>query len=91
MQNLQRALSAHTQFLQQEIYLESITDNTDVDRFFYDLPTSHTRRNPYIFPSPEKNPLKIVNLVDAIEGVPASFLKSTYIEGSEWKLQDVHS
>lgn len=82
-QSLQRGLSSHVQFLQQMIYIDSLTDDHDANRYFYDLPTTHARRNPYIFPSPETNPLKIVNLVDAAKSVQGSILRSTFIEGGE--------
>lgn len=68
------------------IYRDLLTDDVDVNRYFFDLPTTHARRNPHIFPSPETNPLKIVNLVDAAKGVHASMVKSTFIEGGTWIL-----
>ncbi|BGP24642.1 killer toxin resistant protein [Rhodotorula toruloides] len=81
-QNLQRTLSLHTQYLAQEVYLRSLTDDIDASSFFADLPTTYKRRNPYIFPSPETNPLKIVNLVDALDGVHRGWVHSFYIEGT---------
>lgn len=84
--SLQTGLSAHVQYLQQMIYQDLLTNEVDVNRFFFDLPTTHARRNPHIFPSPETNPLKIVNLVDAVKGVHASMHKSTFIEGGGLRL-----
>ncbi|BGP08072.1 killer toxin resistant protein [Rhodotorula toruloides] len=81
-QNLQRTLGLHTQYLAQEVYLRSLTDDMDASSFFADLPTTYKRRNPYIFPSPETNPLKIVNLVEALDGVHRGWLHSFYIEGT---------
>jgi UDP-glucose:glycoprotein glucosyltransferase len=81
--SLQTALSGHVQYLQQMIYRDLLKDDADVNRYFFDLPTTHARRNPHVFPSPDTNPLKIVNLVDAAKGVHASMFKSTYIEGGE--------
>ncbi|GAA5860419.1 hypothetical protein JCM1840_000253 [Sporobolomyces johnsonii] len=80
-QNLQRTLGLHTQFLQQEVYVGALTNDMDAKSFFADLPTTHRRRNPYIFPSAETNPLRIVNLVDAFKGVDPAVVKSFYIEG----------
>jgi UDP-glucose:glycoprotein glucosyltransferase len=79
---LQRTLGLHTQYLAQEVYLRSLTDDMDASSFFADLPTTYKRRNPFIFPSPETNPLKIVNLVDALDGVHRGWVHSFYIEGS---------
>lgn len=78
---MQRALGIHTQYLQQEIYLHSLADDMDAKAFFADLPTTHKRRNPYIFPSPESNPLKIVNLAEAYKGLPRGYTTSFYVEG----------
>lgn len=63
------------------IYLDKLTDSQDVNRYFFDLPTTHARRNPYIFPSAETNPLKIVNLVDAGKLVSTAFVERLFIEG----------
>ncbi|BGP32069.1 killer toxin resistant protein [Rhodotorula toruloides] len=81
-QNLQRTLGLHTQYLVQEVYLRSLTDDMDASSFFADLPATYKRRNPYIFPSPETNPLKIVNLVEALDGVHRGWIHSFYIEGT---------
>ncbi|KAK4048009.1 killer toxin resistant protein [Microbotryomycetes sp. JL201] len=64
MQNLQRALSSHIQFLQQAVYVGQLDDLQDANRFFYDQSTTHKRRNPFIFPS-EQQPLRIINLAEA--------------------------
>ncbi|GAA5951905.1 hypothetical protein JCM21900_004180 [Sporobolomyces salmonicolor] len=80
-QNLQRTLGLHTQFLQQEVYVGALTNDMDAKSFFADLPTTHKRRNPYIFPSAETNPLRIVNLVDAFKGVDPAVMESFYVEG----------
>ncbi|KAK4698563.1 UDP-glucose:glycoprotein glucosyltransferase, partial [Phenoliferia sp. Uapishka_3] len=80
-QNLQKTLSLHTQFLQQEVYLDSLNEKSDVNNYFYDLEICFSRRNAYIFPVPEKNPLKIVNLVNAtreLEGLEE--FHNSYIE-----------
>ncbi|GJN89390.1 hypothetical protein Rhopal_002370-T1 [Rhodotorula paludigena] len=87
-QNLQRALGIHTQYLQQEIYLHSLTDDMDAKAFFADLPTTHKRRNPYIFPSPESNPLKVVNLAEAYKGLPRGYTTSFYVEGESGKINE---
>ncbi|KAG0659060.1 hypothetical protein C6P46_005356 [Rhodotorula mucilaginosa] len=78
-QNLQRTLGLHTQFLSQEVYMRSLTDDTDASTYFADLPQTHKRRNPFIFPSDESNPLKIVNLVEALKGVTPSWLEHGFI------------
>lgn len=82
-QNLQRTLGSHVQFLQQMIYLEKLKSSQDVNRYFFDLPTTHSRRNPYTFPSPETNPLKIINLVDAGKLVSDVVMQRLFIEGGE--------
>ncbi|KWU41782.1 hypothetical protein RHOSPDRAFT_22376 [Rhodotorula sp. JG-1b] len=71
-QNLQRTLGLHTQFLSQEVYMRSLTDDADASTYFADLPQTHKRRNPFIFPSDESNPLKIVNLPDKATHLAAS-------------------
>ncbi|KAM0749302.1 hypothetical protein T439DRAFT_327029 [Meredithblackwellia eburnea MCA 4105] len=85
-QNLQRSLGLHTQFLQQEVYLGNLEDSMDVNYYFYTLPTTYGRRNPYIFPVQETNPLRIVNLVDATgQGEMAVFhqFHTSYIEAAD--------
>ena len=69
----------HTQFLSQEVYMRSLTDDTDASTYFADLPQTHKRRNPFIFPSDESNPLKIVNLVEALKGATPSWLEHSFI------------
>lgn len=49
------------QYLQQAVYFSAMKNSDDVARYFYDLPTTHKRRNPHIFPS-EQDPLRVVNL-----------------------------
>ncbi|KDE08402.1 hypothetical protein MVLG_01438 [Microbotryum lychnidis-dioicae p1A1 Lamole] len=80
-QHLQQTLSAHVQYEQQEVYFEKLTSETDVDNFFYDLPTTHKRRNRFVFTS-ETNPLKVVNLVEVFEGVEREFVEGTWIEAA---------
>lgn len=85
MQDLQRTLSLHVQYLQQLIYLDELTSATDVNRHFYDLPTTHVRRNPLVFPT-ASNPIKIVNLAEVSKTVqPGSkrsiIMESLFIEG----------
>ncbi|KAL8279773.1 hypothetical protein RQP46_007868 [Phenoliferia psychrophenolica] len=63
-QNLQRTLTLHNQFLQQEVYQNHLLDEADANTYFYDLATTYGRRNAFIFPVPETNPLRVVNLVD---------------------------
>ncbi|GAA6009058.1 hypothetical protein JCM11491_005730 [Sporobolomyces phaffii] len=79
-QNLQRTLGVHLQFLQQQAYLGALTDEHDANNYFADLPSTYERRNPYIFASPETNPLKIVDLLHAHDGVMPEFVESFYIE-----------
>lgn len=45
-----------------------ITDDTDCNSYFYDLPETHLRRNHHVFPDGEKNPLRIINLLEATRG-----------------------
>ncbi|GAA6062062.1 hypothetical protein JCM10212_003560 [Sporobolomyces blumeae] len=87
-QNLQRTLGLHIQFLQQEAYLGSLTDKHDAQAYFADLPSTYKRRNPYIFVSPEQNPLKIVDLLDAYNGVMPSFVESFYISAPSGSHED---
>ncbi|GAA5830729.1 hypothetical protein JCM11251_001055 [Rhodosporidiobolus azoricus] len=87
-QNLQRTLGLHTQFLQQEAYSGALTDEDDASTYFAELPSTHKRRNPYVFPSPETLPLKMVNLVDAFEGVDPKFVKHGYVEGAADRINE---
>ncbi|SCZ98554.1 BZ3500_MvSof-1268-A1-R1_Chr3-1g05461 [Microbotryum saponariae] len=80
-QHLQQTLSAHVQYEQQEVYFGKLTSETDVENFFYDLPTTHKRRNRFVFTS-EANPLKVVNLVEVLEGVERGFVEGTWIEAA---------
>ncbi|GAA5977891.1 hypothetical protein JCM11641_006101, partial [Rhodosporidiobolus odoratus] len=80
-QNLQRTLGLHTQFLQQEVYLGKLDGKVDAKTYFADLPSTHKRRNPYIFPAVETNPLRFVNLVEAFEGIDEGFALEGYVEG----------
>ncbi|GAA6015304.1 hypothetical protein JCM10207_008942 [Rhodosporidiobolus poonsookiae] len=80
-QNLQRTLGLHIQFLSQEAYLNSLTNDVDAKFYFADLPTTHRRRNQWIFPS-ETSPLKFVNLMDAFDGINKPFVQNFYIEGT---------
>ncbi|KAK4698215.1 hypothetical protein P7C70_g8069, partial [Phenoliferia sp. Uapishka_3] len=87
-QNLQKTLSLHMHFLQQEVYLDSLNEKSDVSNYFYDLEICFIRRNAYIFPIPEKTPLKIVNLVDAtreLEGLEE--FHNSYIEADSVHLR----
>lgn len=63
--------------------MRSLNDDNDAANFFADLPHTHDRRNPYIFPSVETNPLKVLNLVDALEGADPSWLFECFIAGCE--------
>ncbi|GAA5851194.1 hypothetical protein JCM8547_004161 [Rhodosporidiobolus lusitaniae] len=78
--NLQRSLGLHTQFLAQEAYANSLTDKHDASTYFADLPSTHKRRNSYIYPS-ETNPLRFVNLVEAFKGIDPVYVKNDYVEG----------
>jgi UDP-glucose:glycoprotein glucosyltransferase len=80
---LQRTIQSHTQFLQQQIYLADLTAAKDSSTYFYDLPTTYKRRNRHIFPSPEENPLVVVNLVEALQGVDDVLAKDTFVGGGE--------
>ncbi|GAA5989455.1 hypothetical protein JCM10908_000480 [Rhodotorula pacifica] len=85
-QNLQRTLGLHTQFLSQEVYMRSLTDDADAKTYFADLPQTHKRRNPYIFPSDESNPLKIVNLVEALKGASRSWLRDSFMAAPSYSM-----
>lgn len=75
--NLQETLTAHTQFLQQQVYVGEITERTHVANYFYDLPTAHSRRNAHTY-----GPLRLVNLPEAFEGSHFGFRDLFYIEGA---------
>lgn len=80
---MQRILGSHVQYLQQVIYQDKLKNSQDVNRYFFNLPSTHARRNPYIFPSQETNPLKIVNLVDAAKSIGDTFVQHLFIEAGE--------
>jgi UDP-glucose:glycoprotein glucosyltransferase len=80
-QNLQQSLGLHTQFLAQEAYTGGLTDDLDVKTYFADLPSTHRRRNSWIYPSEEK-PLSFVNMVEAYNGIQPGFVQNFYSEGS---------
>lgn len=67
------------------IYTDQLVSSMNVNTYFYDLPTTHERRNPFIFPGAdgETNPLRIVNLVDAVEGLDQRVTKGLFVEGGE--------
>ncbi|GAA6027206.1 hypothetical protein JCM8097_002483 [Rhodosporidiobolus ruineniae] len=87
-QNLQRTLGLHIQFLQQEAYYNKLTDETDAKAYFADLPSTHKRRNPYIFPSLETNPLRFANLLDAYEGIDPAYVNRGWIQGVNGKVNE---
>ncbi|KAK4053247.1 killer toxin resistant protein [Microbotryomycetes sp. JL221] len=79
MQNLQRALSGHIQYLQQAIYFGQLGDTQDVNRYFFEQPSTHKRRNAFIFPS-EQNPLKFINLAEVAGKVSNSLFAESFFE-----------
>ena len=60
------------------VYIGKIDDSEDVNRWFFDLETTHKRRNPHLFPS-EQNPLRIINLAEAAKVVPGDVLTTSFI------------
>ncbi|GAA5899753.1 Kre5p [Sporobolomyces salmoneus] len=87
-QNLQRTLGLHLQFLQQQVYLGSLTDEHEADTYFADLPSTYSRRNPYIFSSADAKPLKIVDLIEAQTGILPKYVESFYIEGTSGRIDE---
>ncbi|KAM0787865.1 hypothetical protein ACM66B_003917 [Microbotryomycetes sp. NB124-2] len=92
MQNLQRGLSTHVQFLQQAVYVGQLDDLQDVNRYFYDQATTHKRRNPFVFPS-EQYPLRVVNLVEARKGkaLELTFFGSVSANASVYLVTDLNT
>jgi hypothetical protein len=83
MQELQRGLSLHVQYLQQMIYTDDIQNSDDVNRYFFDLPTTQKRRHPLVFPS-DTNEIEIVNLVEATRLLPSQLSRGLFIEGGQF-------
>ncbi|GAA5969938.1 hypothetical protein JCM3765_000374 [Sporobolomyces pararoseus] len=80
-QNLQKTLGLHLQFLQQQVYLEDLTDEHQAENYFADLTSTYERRNPFIFSDSESNTIRMVDLLHAYDGVMPKFVESFYIEG----------
>ncbi|KAI5475335.1 UDP-glucose:glycoprotein glucosyltransferase [Pseudohyphozyma bogoriensis] len=67
-QNLQRTLQLSIQFLQQKVYLEQVTQETDFDTYFYRLEGAYKYRNQHLFPSADR-PLRVVaGLAETVKG-----------------------
>ncbi|GAA5943995.1 Kre5p [Sporobolomyces koalae] len=81
-QNLQKTLGQHLQFLQQKVYFGELTDEHDANSYFGSLPSTYERRNEFIFTSAEAHPPKLVNLLDAYDGIMPDFVEKFYIDGS---------
>lgn len=62
----------------------SLTDEHVAETYFADLPSTYERRNPFVFASADVSPLKVVNLLDAYDGVMPEFVDAFYIESGEW-------
>lgn len=66
-----------------KVYLRNVADDTDIDNFFYDLPSSHKGRHPLIFPAPETNPLRIVDLVKVFKEAEFDYAKDAFVYSGE--------
>lgn len=64
--HLQQTAMLHIQFLQHQVYYNSLKADADVAHYLYDLPGVHPARNEFVFPSPS-SPLKFVNLVSILK------------------------
>lgn len=65
---------------QAQIYFRTLKDSDDVSRFFYDLPTTLSRRNAYIFPSEPERPLTIRDdLPTLLDELDSSYLAAGFI------------
>ncbi|GAA5982339.1 hypothetical protein JCM5350_006149 [Sporobolomyces pararoseus] len=87
-QNLQKALGLHLQFLQQQVYLEDLTDEHQAENYFADLPSTYERRNPCIFSNTDTNTLRTVNLLQAYDGVMPRFVQSFYLQGRNGQVSE---
>ena len=67
---MQIEVSQHLQHLQEKVFKGELTDEDvpRMDSYFYDLPSSSTKRNRYIHPGSQQGAVRIVNL-------PEIFLK----------------
>jgi len=61
--SLQNAISLQQTYVQQQIYFRKLVEEADVANLFYDLSTTHSRRNKLIFED-ERNPLKTITITD---------------------------
>ncbi|KII87653.1 glycosyltransferase family 24 protein [Plicaturopsis crispa FD-325 SS-3] len=96
---MQGELAQQLQFLQERLYEGSITEDTepDIDTYFYDLSTTATRRNRYIYPS--TGTLRVYNLFDLFsqakfDASPSRFVNppdSTQIPLSIYVVADLDS
>jgi UDP-glucose:glycoprotein glucosyltransferase len=65
------------------MYIGKLVDpeeSLDVSVYFYDLPTTVKRRNPFIYPSNQPGSLRVINLPEIFEraGIPRSTLDYVY-------------
>ncbi|KAF9447216.1 glycosyltransferase family 24 protein [Macrolepiota fuliginosa MF-IS2] len=75
---LQTEAGQYMQYLQEKVYTSVISDETNMETYFYDLPTTSKRRNRYIVPSTPGG-LKIVNVPEVMS---SSELESVLGTGS---------
>ncbi|KZT37012.1 glycosyltransferase family 24 protein [Sistotremastrum suecicum HHB10207 ss-3] len=99
IQNMQIETQGHLQHFQEGLFSGRLKDSelTDISVYFYDLPTTPTRRNKYIYPA-DNDALRIVNLLDTLPqvGLPTYF-DFVYPEGENavsstlWVIGDMDS
>ncbi|KAJ7032380.1 UDP-glucose:glycoprotein glucosyltransferase-domain-containing protein [Mycena alexandri] len=76
---MQGEVAQQLQHLQEAVYGGKITDETtgNISTYFYDLPTSSLRRNPYIFPASGDVP--IVSLPELLKRTGFRITPSTFV------------
>ncbi|KAL1411228.1 killer toxin resistant protein [Vanrija albida] len=73
-QELQAGINAQLEHLQEAIASGYPIDPDTIGNYFYDLPTTATRRNKFITPSPGVNQLLSFNLLDVFKGQALTLL-----------------
>jgi hypothetical protein len=67
-QNIISIWVGHSSMLQIHSGLYGDEDAATIDTYFYDQPTTSSRRNPYIVPDDRTNRLKVLSLSELLDG-----------------------
>ncbi|TFK38220.1 UDP-glucose:Glyco protein glucosyltransferase-domain-containing protein [Crucibulum laeve] len=81
LRQLQMELGQQLQYFQEKVYSGEIKEDsaTDMENYFYNMPTTAKRRTRYIYPSTGGGSLRIMNLPELFEKTGLRLSPSSYI------------